>query len=388
MRHSLFLLSFVVACGSSSPNTHEPRAGQGAEALLRAGNFEQARARLAQEIADEPRSARLRVMRAIVVYENAARHLASVVRDEPSRGLELFRSEKVRAAAGRVLSALQAVDHDLSVAATDRSFFVELCPACWHRDWDVDGDVDESDRRLFEIERGPEGILADDDPRRRPTFRFDYGDIFWARAMVAFQSAALNLALAYDVPEFEIGRLGQVRVPLRDGRRVTLARSAILRGLEHTDRARREYLAEVDDDREWLPNPSQVDHPVFMSADSKLYSTWANAVVGLRQLVMGQGTLSLATIGRLAGVDWQRDPNGGIDVGRMLSSPGDIVVDLTGLAGVRVTGSSDAAAGMLGRFHVVQVPTPLSPVLRRISDDVRNGRESLGEKLRYLVWIN
>src|SRR5439155_5752453 len=139
----------------------------------------------------------------------------------------------------------------------DPSFTLELCLACWEHDWNRNGHIDDSDRRLFEIEfDGHGGTLPEGDPRRRPTFKFDVGDADWARAMIAFQRALGELVLAYKWSEldklmrlFGRGKDHRLTIHLLDAGRVHRARDLVLAGLDHAERSRAEYLAETDDDR-------------------------------------------------------------------------------------------------------------------------------------------
>src|SRR5258706_15057723 len=118
---------------------------------------------------------------------------------------------------------------------------MELCLACWQHDWNRSGEIDDRDRKLFEIEYDANGgVLDQSDPARRPTFRFDIGDVSWARAMISFQRAAAELVLAYKWSEldklmhFDIFRsnekLGKMTMRLIDPVRVRHARELILAG--------------------------------------------------------------------------------------------------------------------------------------------------------------
>jgi YD repeat-containing protein len=91
---------------------------------------------------------------------------------------------------------LDRVAEHLGRASNDASFSMELCLACWETDWNRDGRINERDSLILQVEYDEHGDrLARHDPRRRPTFHFDIGDIFWARAMVDFQRAAVAIGL-------------------------------------------------------------------------------------------------------------------------------------------------------------------------------------------------
>jgi len=169
----------------------------------------------------------------IATYVTAGHGLLEELRgiiDKADR-LEFFDHAGGRAAWQGFLTRLEAVDRDLAVVAGDREFSLELCLACWERDWNRNGRIDEADRKLFELEfDGKGGELAEGDPRRRPTFRFDTGDAEWARAMIAFQRAAGELVLAYqwsdraDRSRPRIARIAREHVAGLPGRVLELAR--------------------------------------------------------------------------------------------------------------------------------------------------------------------
>jgi len=78
-------------------------------------------------------------------------------------------------------------------------FAIELCLACWSYDWTGDKEINERDVHMLEIEFDAQGNeLPEGDPRRRPTFRIDHGDVPWARASIAFQRSILHMAAAYQ----------------------------------------------------------------------------------------------------------------------------------------------------------------------------------------------
>ncbi len=57
--------------------------------------------------------------------------------------------------------------------------------------------------------------------------------------------------------ELLFGHPPALRFPLADPGRVRRARDLILQGLDEAERTRAAYQAEHDDDREWVPDPSQ-----------------------------------------------------------------------------------------------------------------------------------
>ena len=226
------------------------------------------------------------------------------------------------------------IDALLAVATSQPDMAIELCPACLEIDWNGNGEIDDFDARLLEVELDErEQELPQGDPRRRPTFRFDHGDFIWARAFLAFHRAALDLALAYAWSDVATGvirdrEMGEIRLRLVREGRVAEAKRRILEGLDLSDGARKAYLAETDDDREWLPNPKQKSHPLPMPVDAALYETWEGVVGDAQKLVRGEEGLDVSEIAKLGDRDWKNPPSGFIDIGRLLDHPRDLAIDV------------------------------------------------------------
>ena len=303
-----------------------------------------------------------------------------------------------------VFSAAEAdlakIDARLAIAADAPGLAIELCVACLDVDWNRDGEIDESDRALLEVELDEhEEQIPEGDPRRRPTFRFDHGDFLWARAFIAFQRAALDLAIAYDwsdVVGAERFEERDLRIRLVDEARVAEAKKRILEGLDLSDRSREAYLAETDDDREWLPNPKQEDHPLPMPVDEALYRTWEGIVGDARRLVRSEEGLSVTELAQLGDHQWKNPPRGYIDLGHLLDHPRDIALDATTIDEVEDAvddgnrrAVETALDALLGDAYVRDMPrSPLPSRLDRMQREIEHGAESMGRKLRYLLWIN
>ena len=297
----LFSASVLVSCSSKPDAKRPPVAQQRAAAepvvtALRAAQFLPAVTRANAVLKSDPLNAQAAAGRALSKYVLALSHFrreALGVLDSPGDG---FDHARMRAALEDTLTLLDEVRADLDIAAKDKAFELELCLACWERDWNHSGEVDERDRRFLEIEIDAAGNeYPENDPRRRPTFRFDVGDIYWAQAMVAYQSAAIDLILAYKWTEldkllgsFFKGPPPAIRIELASPDRVRRARERILSGIDASVRTREAYLAETDDDREWVPNPTQRSHPLPLPVDAALYETWAGVLDDLRGLVAGK----------------------------------------------------------------------------------------------------
>ncbi|MCK9461836.1 MAG: hypothetical protein M0R80_19580 [Proteobacteria bacterium] len=297
-------------------------------------------------------------------------------------------------------ASLAKIDARLAIAAAEPGLAIELCVACLDVDWNRDGRIDDDDEAILEVELDEEERpIPEGDPRRRPTFRFDHGDFLWARAFVAFQRAALDIVIAYEWSDLaRAARFedADVRIRLVDEARMAEAKRRILEGLDLSDAAREAYLAETDDDREWLPNPRQEDHPMPMPVDAALYETWARIAGDVRQLVRGEEGLDVAEIAQLGDNRWKNPPRGFIDLGRLFDDPHDIVLDAEALDDIEDAADDGnrravetALDGLLGSAYVRKMPrSPLPSRLVRMQREIDRGVESVGRKLRYLLWIN
>jgi hypothetical protein len=384
----------IAACGPSLAQRQTDAAS--AVEALRAADFEGATHKASELIAKDKANPYAHLVLAISRYR-ASMHqltsdletmLATVMRGSVnSRFLEftLLQSDK----------DLALVDADLAVAAGFPSLTLDLCIACWKVDWNRNGSVDDRDEHLLEIEIDEQGkSLPDNDPRRRPTFRFDHGDVLWARAFVSFQRALVDLVLAYDWSGLADLRLlfseqsDNLTLKLVHPERVAEARKKILAGLGLSDEARRAYLAETDDEREWVPNPRQKSHPLPLPVDSALFETWEQVVGDLRRLVTSEEGIDVAEVAQLGDHVWKDPPKGYIDVGSLLSRPKDIVINKN----VVDHAEEQPEAALRGVFGASYVPrmkaTPLLVRMLRMKREMDHGGESLERKLRYLFWIN
>ena len=394
----------VAACAAElPPRPPEVRAVDDAPALaaLRAGQFTEASRVAAEMLARDPRDPQVAAIHALAGYVAAGDRLFADLHRviESADAVHYFDHEAGRAIWTRFLGELEAVDRDLAVAAADPQFSLELCIACWgEHDWNHNGRIDDGDRRLFEIETDAQGErLPDGDPRRRPTFRFDAGDVQWARAMIAFQRAGAELVLAYRWSELDKLFLGKWRdgdgerivIHLIDADRVKRARSDILAGLDFSAKERQAYLAETDDDREWVPNPRQTSHPLPLPVDDALYARWAEILDAAQHLLASDDGISLREAATL--LDRRAAllvPDAYIDLGRMFREPQDITIDLSSDRPTPAVGER-VARGLLGHGYVEHMhASPLVGTLRHTIDDVAGGHETFEHKLEYLFWLN
>lgn len=394
-------LVVLVACGSSEPPARSPqqRTEDSAASVdaLRSSKFPVAVTAATTALASDPRNARAAAVRAIATYQLATHDLVSQLSEvvDAAEDLKFFDHAGGRAAWQAWLDKLAVIDRDLAIVAADPSFSLELCVACWSFDWNRNGSIDERDARTLELEYDGKGeVIPEGDPRRRPTFRFDVGDADWARAMLSFQRAFGELVLAYKWSELDklFGmKEPKVTIRLDDRVRVQRARELVIAGLGYADRCRAAYLAETDDDREWVPNPKQQSHPIPLDVDAKLYETWAGVTGDVRRMLASEEGISIRELANLIDDDLGAfAPDAYIDLGAMLSSPKDFSVDFARIDGRPSPAAIDGLVReLLGNGYKQQMkPSPLLGRLRAMKQDLERGEDTVERKLRYLFWLN
>ncbi|MGE0404630.1 MAG: hypothetical protein AB7T06_48415 [Kofleriaceae bacterium] len=400
MRHVL-LVAIVAACGTSgspsSPIGQQRADTSAAITALQASRFADARREADAVLARDARSSQAAAVRAIATYQGAVQRFVAEMTAIINTGelAKVLDHRAGRAMWTKLLDALDAVDRDLEIVARDPGFSLELCIACLEIDWNGRDGVDDRDRRMLELEYdGRGGELAENDARRRPTFRFDVGDAEWGRAMVGFQRAFVNLVLAYDWRQLDKlfgAPLGDRRlvIPIADKARVVKAHGLFVFALERSAAERTAYLAEIDDDREWVPNPHQKSHPIPLAVDASLYATWDAVLGDVRDVLASKTGVSFKEIGRLLDDDLEAmAPAAFLDIGAMLREPKDIVLDLSH--------DSDSPEdvervlrGLVGNGYKESLrASPLVGRLRTMIESVDKGEETLEHKLRYLFWFN
>jgi len=394
----LVLVLFAVGAASCATHSMDQRrsAAVPAIAALRVGSFDRAGARADEEIGKDAGSPQAHLVRAIVRYEKSMRQLSLDLRTTIIGGIGAGRinHKYLRGALEQGEADLASVEADLAVAATDPEISIELCIACWEIDWTGDGRIDRRDRLLFQIERDADDRpIPEDDPRRKPTFRFDAGDVAWARAFVSFQRALVDVVLAYDWSGIEKAIDDELRESivfrLVNADRIAQAKQRILEGIDRSDEARRAYLAETDDDREWVPSPRQKSHPMPLPVDQALYDTWEGVLGDLRRLVRGEEGLAVADLVALGG-ERATNARGFIDVGAMLDHPHDITLAPRTIE--RASRKRDAGAlvsAIFGDHHVASMKaSPLPKRLLRMKGELDRHEDELERKLRYFFWLN
>ncbi len=391
MKH-LVALVLIAACGGAP--LPPLRTAEDAPALeaLRMPNFAAAGELATKQLALEPRDAEAAAIRALAGYAKASSTLFASL-EVGGHYWFLFEpllEAKNSPAIAAYVEQLAAIDQDLAIAGDDPRFSLELCLACWKYDFNHDGTIDDHDTQLFELETDRQGDIPERDPRRHPTFRFDAGDISWARAMLSFQRAVGELLLSYRWSDLSNETKAKpLVIHLIAPERVKHARELVLQGLAFSEQARQQYLAETDDDREWVPNPRQRSYAMPLPVDEALYATWAGVVSDVRELVAGHTGISMQEVAKLDSAQLAAiTPDAYVDLGALLSEPADITLaiedDLRSVSAINTF-----LRGVLGHGFAEHLPpSPLVGRLARMADDLTRGTDTIDRKLRYLIWIN
>ncbi len=393
---ALFSTTF---CVTTQDTAKRIEASKPAADALRAGKFADALGLSGRVIGQDGGNCYALLVRGISRYVITVHKLAADFADVRSRGSRShgFDLYFLRTAVQRTCGEFALVESDLEKASRCRDVFLDLAPARWEFDWNGDGEIDSSDRALLEIELDAGGKqLPEDDPRRRPVYRYDVGDVHWARAFVNFQMAALNLALAYDwsvinsIVREGFKSLLEIRIRLLDKSLIAKARKEILAGLDSAEQARLAYLAETDDEREWIPNPRQKNHPMPLPVDEDLYKTWQGVLGDVRKLVTGEEGLRLADVAEMLQMKIDPMPRGYLDIGRMFDRPRDIVINLNELMMLdRTRDLEGMLRSVFGEYYLYgKKPSLITSRLKRMKREIDTGFESFGRKLRYLLWLN
>jgi hypothetical protein len=366
---------------------------QPAVATLQRGDVAAATATAERMLADDPDNPYLRAVRAIGAYPRAFapihRYLWGIL-DDP-RAIVGLASEDARPALAEAERVLAGIDGDLAVVERTRGMQLDLCVACLSADWDGDGAIDDRDRAQWEIEDGTAATA--------PTFRFDDGDVAWLRGMIAFQRAAVAIAVAYDMRELpmlaatRLGMTPTVRLRLLDAARVRSAGDHLRAAAEHSLRARALYLEERDDAWEWVASPTQGHHFLPIRFTEAGYATWAEVLNEIVALADGRTGLDVGELASLGKEDVAVESAASIDLAAFFASPTDIVIDTALLAEARASRTEAAYRAFFATLvggHVTEdlTPTPLVRLADREAEEVQLGVESWRAKRRRMLTYN
>lgn len=393
--------ALFLGCGGPTLAQRQAESAPAIQALQQ-GQFEEAAKKANTALEKDSQTPEALLVRAITRYRTTMTQLALDGRTVVVGAFEAggVNQRFLHTIAEQAEGDLATVDADLAAAQKGDHVSLELCLACWKGvDWTGDGRVNFRDEKLLQIEvdeRGEE--LPEDDPRRTPTFRFDDGDIAWARAFVGFERAALDIVLAYDfsglnkVMRDRHERADRLVLRLVDKSRIAAAKTRLLEAIEQSAACRKAYLEETDDDREWVPNPRQKSHPMPLPVDQALYETWGGVLEDLRKIVEGDEGIAVADLAELLKGEIEvSGARGFVDIGSMLNRPKDIVLleqDVKMLDREPVNLGA-ALSTILGEYYVDKMkPSALPKRLARMKGEIDAHEEDIEHKLRYLFWLN
>ena len=398
-----FLLTkvvFLAGCGGGPTLAQRQVESAPAVHALQDGQFDDALSQSNTILEKQPQTPEALLVRAITRYRTTVNQLVLDGRTL-AMGLDAggINQRYLSAAAKQAEADLALVDRDLAEAQKSTDVSLELCLACWKGiDWNGDGRVNHRDELLLQIEVDAQGKpIPEDDPRRTPTFRFDDGDIAWARAFVGFERAALDIVLAYDfngVNDVLRDERNTKRLVLKlvDKQRVADAKQRLLEAIDQSAACRRAFLAETDDDREWVPNPRQKSHPIPLDVDQALYDTWGGVLEDLRKIVNGDEGIGVADVADLLkGEITVSGARGFVNIGAMLDHPKDIVIvsDDIEMLEKRSTNLGAILSTMLGEYYVASMkPSALPKRLARMKGEIDAHQDEFEHKLRYVFWLN
>jgi hypothetical protein len=410
MTQRLVVMACVVAMGSGCATGISAARRKGwedaaapATTALQAASFEEASKLGNGALAQDPENSRANAVVAVADFQAAMHDLVgdvftigAAVALAAATNPGFINTDTLIYAFKKADERLGAIDGKLTMAAKDDQMSLELCIACWEHDWNRNGEIDDRDRMLFQIEQDKAGNpLPPEDPRRKPTYRLDVADVHWLKALIAFQRGALNLAQGWDWAKLAPAVMGRgrhkeddVHIPVKDAAAIKRARDFILAGLAESKLCREAALAETDDDREWLPNPRQKSYAMPLDVDDALYTTWAQVVDDGEQLVKDQTALSVTELAQLGKRQWENPPKGYIHLGKWLDQPREIV-----LPQGRLDDRTERVEQVLNlMFGDAYSPTGARSLLpsrgERMKAEIDRGTESLEKKLRFLFWIN
>jgi hypothetical protein len=179
---------------------------------------------------------------------------------------------------------------------------------------------------------------------------------------------------------------------LVDKQRVADAKQRLLEAIDQSAACRRAFLAETDDDREWVPNPRQKSHPIPLDVDQALYDTWGGVLEDLRKIVNGDEGIGVADVADLLkGEITVSGARGFVNIGAMLDHPKDIVIvsDDIEMLEKRSTNLGAVLSTMLGEYYVASMkPSALPKRLARMKGEIDAHQDEFEHKLRYVFWLN
>jgi len=216
--------------------------------------------------------------------------------------------------------------------------------------------------------------------------------------MLHYQQALAIIALAYDwtwIDTVDEIKDGKITIKLIEPDRIAKAKEHVLAGLVASDEARVAYLAETDDDREWVPSPKQKNYASPLAVDAALYKSWEAIVTDVRTLLTADTGIKLESLWALFGE--KAAPGGFIDVRAMFEKPQDIVFQLGMIDRIEIEKNATKRGklmttflqGVIGNGYKKQMKTsPLTDRLMQLRKDRAADEKRFEDKLKLVLWLN
>lgn len=284
----------------------------------------------------------------------------------------------IRAEALVALAHVRASRGLLESIHLDEPAFI-ITPGEWQLDIDGDGELDGFERHFFWLPRPDLEIptRGGQDPDvyypkyfHKPQIRIDQSDIHWAIAYCHIAEAALNVALGYE-PRDLFGP-----ATLKEPWRLAAAHDHALRAIEESRTLRAALLAETDDDREWIPNPTQQNNAFPLLLDDQVFTSWAALLTQLDELLHGKTLLAVHrrnALGDLLPPTFRCPEGQGISIKKLFDKP---VV------------AFDLFDALEGRCEHPRGKVTLSDLHRTVEEIRARSPGGLFSARRYLYWIN
>lgn len=263
-------------------------------------------------------------------------------------------------------------------------------PGNWQIDFNGDGHVSLAEKYFFWVPRRGLNRLPLDSAASEsqyqsqyvsPVIKLDQSDVYWAIAYCNFVEAAINVVLAYDwdpARGLDASLLDPVRIR-------TIAYPRLLEGIRYSMKLRESLLSETTDDREWVPNPRQVNTSFPLVMDKQTFATWGTLLAEMDRLLRGStllgGNIDAGELrGGIRDVAFGLCKRGGIDVHDLFMRPVKRLFDVPELATRCVEPTASRPLSGLA--------TLISASIKRNSGapDARVSGEWM--ILRYLYWVN
>lgn len=350
------------------------------EALLIEGRLDDARKQLDSHLAsapdDDDARAALGVVEALDAVEQLVQSLYRYglqptwatalpfvrIPVPPNPAPEPLTNEAFRGIIAEFLADLARVEQILAEVKSD-DVKLTLHLGMYRLDFNHDGQA--SDREsLWQLFSQLTGRAVDERTATNFAVAVDKGDVHWLRGYCRLLSAVCEMFLAYDTSTLHdytaqaffpsakvrfpqilkqrgpgdvdrwqesifdaIAFIHLLHLPLAEPERVKSARGHLLAVIEQSRASWKAILAEQDDDREWIPNPSQRDTVIpGVQVSQHMIDAWHGLLNELEALLNGEKLIPF----------WRGDTTMGVNLRRAFEEPTpfDLVLWVQGTAAV------------------------------------------------------